>query len=347
MSFKTILLGTAACALLCGPAFAQDAASALPKHHHRADPSIGARLDHLERVIEEQQDEIHQLKAQLGHGAASGGATGGGEAMAAAPPAQPEVSAAQFEALQNQVYEQAAATKGQATVKIAKGRPTIATQDGKWTFSPRVVVMGDFASYDNGSVAGIALKRNGENFRRAQIGFQGTFAGDFGYKFIYDFGGTNGDETYQAALCYTSPTSPKLCTTGAGTGPHIQSAWVSYTGILAPFTIQIGALPPPANLGDATASDDLIFNERASPAQLSRSLGGDDGRESVGFIGNGSIWNASAFFTGDTAGKADLIAPGSGQEAVVARAAIAPWQDPDTNFNVHFGVNGTEVIRPQ
>ena len=27
--------------------------------------------------------------------------------------------------------------------------------------------------------------------------------------------------------------------------------------------------------------------------------------------------------------------------------AIAPWQDPDSNFNVHFGVNGTEVFHPQ
>src|ERR1700690_60456 len=53
MNFKTILLSTAACALLCGPAFAQDAAGTPPpKHHHRADPSVGARLDHLERVIE-------------------------------------------------------------------------------------------------------------------------------------------------------------------------------------------------------------------------------------------------------------------------------------------------------
>ena len=122
------------------------------------------------------------------------------------------------------------------------------------------------------------IRSSGENFRRAQIGFEGKFAGDFAYKFMYDFGGTNGDETYQA---FTN-TSGTLSTTGAGSGPHVKEAWVSYTGALTPFTFQVGALPPPANLGDATSSDDLLFNERPSGSQLSRSLGGDDGREAVG-----------------------------------------------------------------
>jgi phosphate-selective porin OprO/OprP len=103
----------------------------------------------------------------------------------------------------------------------------------------------------------------------------------------------------------------------------------------------------PANLGDMTASDDLLFNERPSPAQLDRSIAGDDGRDSVGFIGNGDWWYGSAFLTGDTAGKADVLAPGSGQEAVVGRAAIAPFYDPATNFNVHLGGNITDVIHPQ
>jgi hypothetical protein len=89
MQFKTILLGTAALALMAVPAAAQDA----PKHHHHAmvssgGSSIDARIDQLEA-------EIHDLKAQ--------------QAAAQAAPAEGEVSAAQFEALQNQVYEQQAA----------------------------------------------------------------------------------------------------------------------------------------------------------------------------------------------------------------------------------------------
>ena len=57
---------------------------------------------------------------------------------------------------------------------------------------------------------------------------------------------------------------------GRRQGPHIKEAWVSYKGILDPFTFKVGAMPTPANLSDMTSSDDLLFNERPSPAQLSR-----------------------------------------------------------------------------
>jgi len=346
MRIRAVLLGTVACALFAAPALAQSSGTP-PKHHHG--DSVAARLDRMERLIEEQQAEIRQLKAER-EGAPSGGATSGGATASAAPPPQPEVSAAQFEALQNQVYEEAAARKSQPTITMgagAKGHVTLATPDGKWTFSPIVDVMGDWAAYDPGKkrvATDAALKQSGENFRRAQIGFQGRMAGDFLYKFLYDFGGSNGDETYQS---YFNGGDTKIASTGAGTGPHIKEAWLGYNGFLAPFTFKVGAMPTPANLADMTASDDLLFNERPSPAQIDRGLASDDGRQSVGFIGNGDIWYGSAFLTGDTVGKADLIAPGSGQEAIVARAAIAPFYDPVTNFNIHLGGNVTDVIHPQ
>ncbi|MGD0193214.1 MAG: porin, partial [Rhizomicrobium sp.] len=193
MKFKALLLGSAACALLAAPAFAQDSTTPPAKHHHG--DSTAARLDRMERLIEEQQAEIRELKAERG---ASGGAGSGG-ATTAAPAAQPEVTAQQFEALQNQVYEEAAARKSQPTITMSKGHVTLASPDNKWTFSPILDVMGDWAAYDPGQ-AGVAtnktLKQSGENFRRAQIGFQGKLAGDFSYKFLVDFGGANGDETY-------------------------------------------------------------------------------------------------------------------------------------------------------
>jgi phosphate-selective porin OprO/OprP len=348
MNFKSILLGTAACAVLAAPAFAQDAGKpdAPKKHHHHMEPATGSdRIDRLEKLVEQQSQEIQDLKAQVGSNQGSG-----------------QVSAAQFEALQNQVYETQAsvktATANQGSVTFKHSHLTIASPDGKYTFSPIVDVMGDWASYSKGqplknsvSADKDPLKSSGENFRRAQIGFQGTFAGDFGYKFLYDFGGTNGDETYQAYAGATSAASTYNSSTGAGSGPHIKEAWVSYKGFLAPFTFKIGAMPTPANLSDMTASDDLLFNERPSAAQLSRGLDADDGRESVGFIGNGDWWQASLFMTGDTYGKGALIAPqttyGGGQEAVVGRFAVAPFYDPATNFNVHLGGNFGYVIHPQ
>jgi phosphate-selective porin OprO/OprP len=351
------LAGIAAIAASTSAIAQDDSDTAAKKHHHHHEAaSTGSdRLDLLERQIQQQAQEIQDLKAQMSQN------QGGGQ-----------VSATQFEALQNQVYETqatvkaaAATQKDQGFVKFVtqtpfthqKAHPVISSADGRWTFSPFVLVQGDWASYSKGdpltnSVTSDKdpLKSSGENFRRAQLGFQGTFAGDFGYAFVMDFGGTNGDETYQGFAGPTTAGSAYTTSTGAGTGPHIQQAWVSYKGILDPFVFKIGAMPTPANLGDMTSSADLLFNERPSPSQLSRGLDADDGRESAGFIGNGSFWNASLFFTGDTYGKAPLIAPqntyGGGQEAVVGRLAFAPWYDPDTNFNIHLGGNFGYVIHP-
>jgi len=351
--------------LAIAPAYAapaDDAASndAPKKHHHHA--ATGSdRLDLLEHQLElqseaikQQSEEIQTLKAQLA-------------------PATAAVTPQQFATLQDKVDAQTAAAKDQATVAFKQGptpylhektQPTITSADGRWTFAPYAMVQGDFASYSKGqplSVAGTDnLKSSGENFRRARIGFQGTFDKDFGYSFIYDFGGANGDETYQGYAAANSGSTknasgnnitPYTASTGAGTGPHIYNAWVSYRGFLDPFTLKIGLMSTPANLGDTTQSDDLLFNERPSPSQLSRGLDGDDGRESAGFIGNGSFWNASLFLTGDTYGKAALIAPattyGGSQEAVVGRLAFLPWQDPASNFNIHLGGNFGYVIHPQ
>jgi phosphate-selective porin OprO/OprP len=373
---RAALLAGAATFALANGAFAQsDTVTDAPtKHRHRAASTANDRLDLLERQVRQQatqvklqEEEIALLKAQLGHGAASGGA-----ASAGGQPLQPEVTAAQFQSLQSQVQEQASATKRQTTVAFTpatrylhqKAQPTISSADGKWTFSPIVLAQGDWADYSKGqplSTPGTDnLKSSGENIRRAWIGFQGTFDGDFGYKFVYDFGGSNGDETYQGYGAANSGQTgnnggknitPYTTSTGQGTGPHVQSAYVSYKGILDPFTLKIGVLSTPSNLGDSTQSDDLLFSERASPSQISRGLDADEGRESAGFVGNGSIWNASLFLTGDTYGKGALVAPattnGGSQEAVVGRVAIAPWQNPDTNFNVHLGANFGDVIHPQ
>lgn len=107
MSFKTILLGTAACALLAAPAMAQSTTTTsttttttTTKHHHHAAAAAGeSRMDRMERMIEQQAEEIKELKA--------GQST---QTADAAPAPSGTVSSAEFEALQNQVYEQQAAT---------------------------------------------------------------------------------------------------------------------------------------------------------------------------------------------------------------------------------------------
>src|SRR5579871_46664 len=333
MKLKTLFLGAAAFVCLGAPAFAQAGNDTPPpkKHHHGS--GLEERLDRMERLIEAQQAEIRDLKAKVGQANESGGAASTA-AAAPAPSPQPEVSAAEFQALQNQVYEQAAENKGQAAVTIKKGRPTIASKDGKYSLAITSLVQADAATFGASEVTGPkgtpVPTRSGMNFRRAQIGVQGTIDGDFGYRFNYDFGGAGGQES-GAENILTGVSPPVVAVNPSGA--RVQAAYVTYKGILDPFTFRIGAFPPPANLADATAADDLIFNERASPAQLSRGLDGDDGRDGAGFQGNGSMWFFSDYLTTDTFGKGQI----AGQEADVGRLAIAPLQNADTNFNVHLG----------
>lgn len=347
MKSKAILLSATACALVCGPVFAQDTAAAPPqpaKQHHPHVSGLEERLDRMERLIEEQQTEIRTLKAEVGQAGTSGGASSVAAMPPPAPPAQPQVNAADFQALQNQVAEESAERKKEATVTIKKGRPTIASPDGRYSLSITSLVQADVATFDKSEVTNskgtLVPTRSGFNFRRAQIGVQGTLAGDFGYKFNYDFGGVGGQESGPESII--TGTTPPTVAVNPSQG-RVQAAYVSYKGILDPFTFKIGAFPQPANLADATGADDLVLNERPSPAQLSRGLDADDGRDGVGFQGNGGIWYFSSYLTSDTFGKGQI----TGQEAYVGRAAVAPIQDPDSNFNVHLGGNLGYVFHPE
>src|SRR5262249_28028238 len=149
---------------------------------------------------------------------------------------------------------------------------------------------------------------DGTYFRRARFGFEGTIARDFSYKFITEFG-------------------------GAGTeGPaRINDAWIAYSGF-APFTIQFGAFSPAANMEDGTTPEDLLFIERASSSELSRALGGADGRLGLAFKGNGARWMGSVTFTGRTYGDAEVF---DAQNAVVARFAGLALTSSD--YNLHVG----------
>ena len=90
--------------------------------------------------------------------------------------------------------------------------------------------------FRRGSVGAVPNRENnaardfsdGFYFRRARFGVEGTIARDFNYRLLLELG-------------------------GAGTeGPtRINDAWIAYTG-LAPFTFQLGAFSPPANMDDGT-----------------------------------------------------------------------------------------------
>jgi phosphate-selective porin OprO/OprP len=158
---------------------------------------------------------------------------------------------------------------------------------------------------------------SGIYFRRARFGVEGLVARDFSYRFVAEFGGS-----------------------GTELQGRINDAYVAYTG-LAPFTLQIGAFSPPANLDDGTPADETLFIERATPNELSRSFGGADGRIGLGARGNGTRWMAALTLTSRTVTDPEVF---DAQSAVVARAGFLAMTS--ANYNLHVGASGTYIIHP-
>lgn len=111
MKFKAFMLGTAAFAVLVAPALAATDSTTsttktttTTKHHHHhtmvASTSSGSGASSVDARIDELERQIHELKEQQ---AAS---------QRQAPASDDQVSEAQFESLQNQVYEQSGSTRG-------------------------------------------------------------------------------------------------------------------------------------------------------------------------------------------------------------------------------------------
>jgi phosphate-selective porin OprO/OprP len=220
---------------------------------------------------------------------------------------------------------------------LSNGRFGFSSADGRNTLALRALVQADAAhyaqeragplasDYRRGSVGATANRENngardlsdGLYFRRARLGVEGVITRDFGYRLMVEFGG------------------------GGTEGPaRINDAWLSYTGF-APFTLQLGAYAPPANMDDGTTPEDTLFIERATPAELSRTLGGADGRTAFTVRASGQRWMAAATLSGRTAYDAEFF---DSQSALLARGGglIATGED----YAVHVGANGTWVIHP-
>jgi phosphate-selective porin OprO/OprP len=179
--------------------------------------------------------------------------------------------------------------------------------------------------YRRGSVGALPNRENngardlsdGAYFRRARFGFEGFFNRDFNYRLTIELGGA-----------------------GTEAQGRVNDAWIAYTG-LAPFTFQIGAFSPPANLDDGTSADDTTFIERGSATEISRALGAADGRIGVGTRASGTRWMGAFTYTGRTVAEAETF---DSQQALVGRAAFLALTSAD--YNLHVGAAGTYVVRP-
>lgn len=248
-----------------------------------------------------------------------------------------EAQQAQLDALTKQLGQSKISTQEVPKLAFNNNRPTVTSADGRSSISFRANVQLDGAlygesaegplttDYRRGSVGGLPNRENnaardfsdGFYFRRARFGVEGTMARDFNYRLLLELGGSGTE----------GPT-------------RINDAWIAYTGI-APFTFQLGAFSPAANMDDGTSPEDLPFLERASASELSRALAGADGRIGFAVKANGPRWMSSLAFTTRTVNDAEVF---DTQLAAVARAGFLAASG--TDYNLHLGASGTYVFSP-
>jgi phosphate-selective porin OprO/OprP len=291
------------------------------------------------------------------------------DAKLAALEAQVQVLAAQLADLKAQTVNEIRDVRAQAQaqqpkptgrVAVTNGVPTFTSADGAYTATLHGVLQLDTAAYlqsspgpttvdqrrdgpaigsstSNTDAAHARQMKDGDLFRRARIGIDGT-APNFEYRLLLDFGGTAGVEN-------------------AG---QLYEGWIQYSG-LNPAHLRIGAFAPSLGLEDANSTNGMPFLDRPGVIDLARNVAGGDTRTAVQAFGYGDHWFASAAVTGRTVGvvsTGNVLQVGSTPSSLtvgtaanyadplgfVARLAGTPFHGSD--WLIHLGAHGSYVDRP-
>ena len=256
----------------------------------------------------------------------------------------------QLQALQSQVNAQAArpsapaaaaapAAPGPKVVQTSGNRFGLESADGRYSIYLSTQLhfdAGDYVSYHpdsaaNGTAHGISQAtphdlNSGVNARRARFGFLGKLAGDWGYTFVYDFGG--------------SQDSGSGGTNSAG----IEKAYLTYNGFnkgSVPLAFDLGYQDVPFTLDEATSSNDILFMERASSQVIAANVAAGDNRSAFGVRSNGDRYWAGIYLTGPTSGTTHAFPE---QYGAFGRFTYQVVQTPETTL--HVGVNLEGLLKP-
>lgn len=295
------------------------------------------KLQAMQQQLDEMRAQMEQMRAQSGQ---SDQLTAMQQQLAVFGQQLTDMKAAQ-DAATSDIITLKTPTGSTVIPSLSNGKPSLATADGRFTANLHAIVMFDAGAYlqkDNlpSTVTGTAAHlNNGTNFRRARFGIDGKMFKDFDYGLIYEFGGSGTED--------------------AG---HIQEAWMQYTGF-KPLRIKLGAFEPNIGLSAATSTSQMVFMERASPAEIARGVAAGDSRSALQITSNGIFgqgdsglaarWFAAGAVTGNTVSTVNSAGgfatqPFGEQEAVIGRLAIAPFSS--TDWQAHLGVNAQYVFRP-
>jgi phosphate-selective porin OprO/OprP len=300
-------------------------------------PTVQQQLEALQKTLEAQQAQLAAQQQQIEAQKSQIAALQAQQGAAAKPDAVAAQQQAQIDKLAQGATQAKIAAQDQPKLSIANNRMTVTSADGRSSIALRALVQADVAHYSQdssgpletdfrrGSVGATANRdidgardlSDGAYFRRARFGFEGVINRTFNYKLLLELG-------------------------GAGTeGPtRINDAWIAYNGF-APFTLQLGAFAPPANLADGTTPDDLLFIERPSTSELERAMGGADGRLGLALRASGARWMGSLALTSRTVNDPEV---NDSQSALVGR--VGGLVATNADMNVHVGANATYIIHP-
>ncbi len=274
-----------------------------------------AKIEQLEQEIKELSDEVKALKesdeaVKQAVEAAENTATLGDQVAALKTS-----TADQYADIQNQ-------RNADVHVTIDNARSAFTSADGRFMAQLRALMQYDTAYYSQSAKTSLATDlSSGTNFRRARLGLEGRAFGVWSYGFIYDFGGSSGAEQQG----------------------RISDSYIQYDG-LAPFHVKTGSFAPNVGIDDQ-GTGDLLFLERAAPAELARGIAAADGRQNfINVFANDKDYFASVSWTG--AKSADSIFFDE-QQALVGRFAYRVLQnlEPASNTNVIVSANATYVYK--
>jgi phosphate-selective porin OprO/OprP len=314
---------------------------------HKVDPNE-ARIQQLEQEMQQVISDNQRLHAQ------DEALTAQDQALEAEVQELKQGQAVQVQTLETQAHDlQTVEAKEPAPpaviTNMLSGRPVWTSANGRFTLTMHTVMQLDTGAYFQPAAGPTAtdLRRSGPalgataanvdlvhardlkdgtDFRRARLGFDGTAFGDWDYRLLFDFGGS-----------------------GVENSGQLYETWVQYTGF-KPFRIRVGAFSPSIGMEDQASTSGMPFIERSVVEDLARGLAAGDTRLAAQVYGWGDTWLVSGAVTGRTVGvintgtAAAVPQTFGDQVGFVGRAAFVPLHGDD--WLVQVGVHGSYVDRP-
>jgi phosphate-selective porin OprO and OprP len=230
-------------------------------------------------------------------------------------------------------------------VGIFKGRPAIYSADGNNSIALVGRFQFDVGNYFQNKQPGIggatgADQRtqkdlnSGYDLRRARLGVTGTYARDWQFDFVEEFGNLNAAGVTQTGAGAANPAPGGTAISG-----QILTASLTYTGFKNAALVA-GYTDVFDDFGEAVSSADISFNERPAITNLVTNLAGNEPRAAFGVVGSGERWYGEGWVTGPQ----NTIPTNGQQAAIAARGGFLPLKKAD-GF-LALGANGSYVFVP-